>query len=185
MVRPTFLASWPVGDVLGDFHQALETVLHHIVGHDAVEFIGRGAGDGLVFEAAGAVDFGFFDEVEHHLEIVFGFAGEADDEVGAHGQVGNLARQSRMRLSVFSWWAGRRMAFSTFGRGVLERNVEIRQHEAFGHQFHNLIDMGVGVDIVQAHPGAELAQFLGQIVELGLDRTAAIIAFGIDVDAIG
>ena len=46
--------------------------------------------------------------------------------------------------------------------------------------------MRVGVDIMQPYPGAELAQFLGEVIELRLDRPAAIIALGIfDIDAIG
>ena len=76
------------GNVLRHFHQPLESVATHLVGNDAVELIGRRAGDGFVLEAAGPVDFGLLDPVEEEFEILLGLAGEADDEVGANGQIG-------------------------------------------------------------------------------------------------
>ena len=52
-------------------------------------------------------------------------------------------------------------------RGMLEGDVEIGKDLALGHQRDDVGDMRVGVDVVQAHPDAELAEFLGQIEELG------------------
>ena len=81
---------------------------------------------------------------------------------------------------------GAACAFSTSGRGVLERDVEIGQHLALGHQRDDLVDMRVGVDIVQPHPGAELAELLGEVEEFGADLAVAPRALGVfDVDAIG
>ncbi|CLA17435.1 Uncharacterised protein [Mycobacterium tuberculosis] len=42
---------------------------------------------------------------------------------------------------------------------MLERDVEIRQHLALGHQADDFIDMRVGVNVLQPHPCAEFAEF--------------------------
>ncbi len=44
------------------------------------------------------------------------------------------------------------------GLRVLERDVEIGQHLALGHQRDDLVDVRVGIDVVQPHPDAELAE---------------------------
>jgi hypothetical protein len=48
---------------------------------------------------------------------------------------------------------------------VLERHVEIGQHLALGHQRDHVVDVRVRIDVVQAHPHAELAQRLAREVE--------------------
>ena len=85
---------------------------------------------------------------------------------------GQISRQRAMRSSVFSAAAGRRMAFSTDGRGVLEGDVEVGQDLAFRHQRDDAVDVRIGIDVVQAHPGAELAQRLAQIEEARRQRAA-------------
>jgi hypothetical protein len=42
---------------------------------------------------------------------------------------------------------------------VLEGHVEVGQDLALGHQRNQVVDAGIGIDVVQAHPEAELAQF--------------------------
>jgi hypothetical protein len=61
------------------------------------------------------------------------------------------------------------MALSTCRRGVLERNVEIGEDLALGHQRDDVVDMRVGVDVVHAHPYAELAEFARQVEEFRAD----------------
>ena len=56
-------------------------------------------------------------------------------------------------------------ALSTSGTRVLERDVEIGQHLAFRHQRDDLVDVRVGIDVVQPHPDAELAEFAREIEE--------------------
>ena len=69
---------------------------------------------------------------------------------------------------------------------MLEGNVEIGQDLAFRHQRDNVIDMRVGVDIVHPHPGAEFAQLLGHVIELGAHLAATVFTGRIlDIDAIG
>ena len=48
---------------------------------------------------------------------------------------------------------------------MLERHVEIGQHFAVGHQRNDVVDVRVGVDVVQPHPDAELAQFAREVEE--------------------
>ena len=45
---------------------------------------------------------------------------------------------------------------------MLEGNVEIGQHFAFRHQRQHLVDMRIGIDVMQAHPGAEAAERFGE-----------------------
>ena len=69
---------------------------------------------------------------------------------------------------------------------MLEGNVEIRQNLAFGHQPDDLVDMRVGVDVLQPHPGAEFAELLGEIEEFGADLAVLPRAVGVfDIDAVG
>ena len=53
------------------------------------------------------------------------------------------------------------------GMGVLEGDVEIGQDQPLGHQRDQLAHMRVGVDVVQPHPGAEPAQFAGEVGDMG------------------
>ncbi len=150
------------------------------------ELVGARSLDRLVLEAAGPVDPGFVEPVEQHLEIFLRLAGEADDEGGAHGKVrAGLApgMQSLQRLFAMGRAAH---VLQHLRRGVLEGDVQIGKDAALGHQRDDLRDMRVGVDVVEAHPQAELAQFLGQVEELGA-HLALLPDAGLvpDVDAVG
>ena len=69
---------------------------------------------------------------------------------------------------------------------MLERNVEIGQHDAIGHQLDHVIDMRTGVHVMRPDPRAERAELAGEIEELGADVAILPSARGIfDVDAIG
>ena len=50
-------------------------------------------------------------------------------------------------------------------RGVLERNVEVGQDAPSGHQLDDLVDVRIGIDIMQPDPHAELAERGGQILK--------------------
>ena len=88
---------------------------------------------------------------------------------------GQIARHLAMRSSVFSCAAGRRMRFEHLGRGMLERNVEIGQHLALGHQRNHVVDMRVGIDVVQPHPDAEFAERACEIDEFRAARRGRAI----------
>ena len=99
---------------------------------------------------------------------------------------GQISRQRRMRSSVFSRCAGRRMRLQHRRRGVLERDVEIGEDLALRHQRDDLVDMRVGIDVVQADPGAELAERRGEVEEAGPHLALAPEARRVfEVDAVG
>ena len=69
---------------------------------------------------------------------------------------------------------------------MLERHVEIRQHLAVRHQREDVIDVRIGVDVVQPHPDTEFAQRPRQIEEFRPYLAAFPFARGVFyVDAIG
>ena len=45
---------------------------------------------------------------------------------------------------------------------MLQRHIEVRQDQAFGHQRQQVVDMRVGVDVVQSRPGRQLPEFTRQ-----------------------
>src|SRR5215831_1565531 len=49
---------------------------------------------------------------------------------------------------------------------MLKRDIEIGQHLTLCHQRDDLVHMRVGVDVMQPHPGAELAKCAGEIEKL-------------------
>lgn len=57
---------------------------------------------------------------------------------------------------------------------MLKRNIQIRQNFAFCHQFHHLINLRIGVNIMQTDPHSEFTQFARQIDETCLDRLTLI-----------
>ena len=56
---------------------------------------------------------------------------------------------------------------------VLERDVEVGQHLALGHQRDHVVHVRVRIDVVQPHPGAELAEFAREVDEAARDLAAA------------
>ena len=69
---------------------------------------------------------------------------------------------------------------------MLERDVEIGKDEPFGHQRDDLIDMRIGIDIVEPHPGGDSAELAGEIGHvrhhLAALPGARLLA---DIDAVG
>ena len=98
---------------------------------------------------------------------------------------GQISRQPRMRARVCSCAAGVH-APQHVRAGVLKRHVEIGQHLAVRHQRDDLVDVRVGIDVVQPHPDAELAERASEIEEFRPQLAALPLARGIpDVDAVG
>jgi hypothetical protein len=72
------------------------------------------------------------------------------------------------------------------GAGVLEGDVEVGEDAALRHEGDDLVDVGVGVDVVEADPGAEGAQLAAEVEEAGADLAAVPVAGGVaEVDAVG
>ena len=78
-----------------------------------------------------------------------------------------------MRSSVFSACAGPLHQLEHARAAVLERDVEVGQHLALGHQRDHLVHVRVRIDVVQAYPGAERAERTREIREARLHRLAA------------
>ena len=69
---------------------------------------------------------------------------------------------------------------------MLEGDVEIGQDLALGHQRDDLVDMRIGIDVVQPDPRAELAELPGEVEEAGPDLPIAPQArLVLQVDAVG
>ena len=69
---------------------------------------------------------------------------------------------------------------------MLERDVEIGKDLALRHQRDHLVDVRIGVDVVQAHPDAELAELAREIEEARLDLMATPRARRVlDVEPVG
>jgi hypothetical protein len=76
-------------DRLLRLHEALPAALLNLGRHEGeAQLVGRRAFHRLVFERADAVELRFFQPVEQQFEILFGLAGEADDEGRADGEIG-------------------------------------------------------------------------------------------------
>ncbi|CZW95129.1 Uncharacterised protein [Enterobacter hormaechei] len=68
-------------------HKAVPAFLFDLFRYLVRQLVGRCAFNRAVLEAAHAIQTRFFQEVEQHLEIFFGFTREANDEGGAQGQI--------------------------------------------------------------------------------------------------
>ena len=97
------------------------------------------------------------------LELGLGLAGIADDEgraqdeLGAVGApAGDLVEGARARRR------GGPCASAPRG-GCAGRGCRGRAGPPLGHQRDQLADVRVGVDVVQAHPGAERAELAGEV----------------------
>ena len=85
---------------------------------------------------------------------------------------GQASRQARMRSSHFL--AARRALheLQDARARVLERHVEVGKDLALGHQRDHVVDVRIRIDVVQAHPDAELAERLAEVDDMRLQRLA-------------
>ena len=69
---------------------------------------------------------------------------------------------------------------------MLERDVEVGQELALRHQRDRRVHVRVGVDVMQPHPDAELAERLREIEKPRRSGAAAPFARGIfEIDPVG
>ena len=150
------------GDARGQRHHPLEALLLDVGGNLAVH---RGCGralDRLELERADAVELRFLEPGEEIGDVLVGLAGEAEHEGRADREVGNLLAPGADALQHFRV-IGRAPHRAQHVRArVLERDVEIREHQPLGHQRNDIVDVGVGVDVVQPHPGARACRARAQ-----------------------
>src|ERR1019366_4132552 len=141
-------------------------------------------------ERAGAVKIVWSKAGDAAVQVVLvsglGLARKTHDKSGAQRQLGAFLTpllDPRQRLVL----RGRTFhCFKDFRARVLKGNIEIGQDLALDHEANDFIDMRVGVDILQPHPGAEFAELLCQIEKLRADLAVLPRARGIfQIDAIG
>src|SRR5690606_7002440 len=114
-------------DFLLGGHEAMPAFLLDLLRHGAGQVVGGSAVDGLVLEAADAIEPRFLEPFEKQLEILFRLAREADDKRGADGEVrAYFAPTPDALQSLFlrGWPAHRTQHLRA---RVLEGNVEIGQ----------------------------------------------------------
>ncbi len=158
-------------------HESLEALLLERLRHRVGQGVGSRAVHRRIGEGADAIELRGGQEIEQHLEIRVGFARKADDEGAAQGQLGADATP---RLQAFKGILGGGRAFHALQdtrAAVLQRHVEIGQDRPLSHERDQLIDVRIGIDVVQAHPGAQAAQGAGQLGQAG--------AYGLAVPEIG
>jgi hypothetical protein len=152
--------------------------------------VGRGACHRGIGKTPGAVDARLAQEVQQVLELGFGLAREAGDEGRAHDDLRAGLAPALQALEV-ALAAGRALhAAQHVGVGMLERHVQIGQHAPGGHQRQDVVDLRIGIDIVQAHPGAmrlgQIAELVAQFAQAGLHGLAVPEAGAVlQVDAVG
>ncbi len=174
------------GDLLLQLHKALEALFLYLFGHGIRQFVGLGALDRAVFEAADPIQLRLVDKVEQHLEVLLGLAREADDKGGAQGDLGADLAPLLDPLQGALDGAGTLHQFQDARAGMLQRDIEVGQYLAIAHQGDDVIHVRIGVDVVQTHPDIELGQLFAQGHHAGLDRHAVVEAGAVlDVHAIG
>src|SRR5262249_31458909 len=147
-------------------HEAMPALLFHRVGNSGCKLVGERARNRLVTEAADAMELCLIEPIEQESEILFTLAGKADDEGRADGEVWADFAPAGDALQglLLSGWS---FHPAQHGRcGMLKRNIEIGQDLALCHQRDDLVHVRVWVDIMQPHPGAELAKRAGEIEKL-------------------
>ncbi len=106
-----------------------------------------------VGEGAHPVELGFADEVAEFFEFFFGLAGEADDERGAQGQVGDGAAHFRDRAQEDVGSAAALHALQHRGRGVLQRHVHVgADFFVLRDRVEQLAGDFVGIGVEKTHP---------------------------------
>ena len=58
--------------------------------------------------------------------------------------------------------------------GMLEGDVEIGEDQPLGHERDHPVDVRIGIDVMEPHPGAQFAELAGEIGHVGADLAAAL-----------
>ena len=143
-------------------HEAMPALLLHFTGNGRGKIVRRRARDRLVFETADAVERGFVQPFEQKLEILVGLARKSDNEGRADREIRTDLAPARDPLQRFFLRGRPAHALEHVRARMLERDVEIGQHLAVGHQRNDVVDMRVRIDILQPHPDAEFAERLAR-----------------------
>src|SRR5208337_29266 len=162
-----------------DSHEPLIAFGLDLLGDMPLEIAARGPLNILIFKTADARKPGLAKPIEEEREIFFRLARKADDEGRSEPEIGADRAPTLNAIQGFLLvrWAAHRLQH--LRRGVLEGDVEVGEDFAFRHQRQEFVDVGIRVDIMQAHPRAELRQRVAKLRQPRLDRSAAPFAFRI------
>ena len=122
----------------------------HIVRRVVVQARSRRARAGAEDEAEAVVEVNVVDQLHHLVEVVFRLAGEAHDEVAAHGQVGANGAQLAHRALVFHGGVAALHGHQNAVAAVLHGQVQVAGQ---------LGQLGVGLD----QPGREFVGVAGGV----------------------
>jgi hypothetical protein len=115
------------GNLGGQLHETLVTLLLHLFRHRVGNLVGFRAFHRRVRETTDAIEIGLFQPVEQLLELRFGFTREADNERGTNGEIRtNLAPFFDTRQRVLGM---RRTLHARQHRGTAVLETEYRDRE--------------------------------------------------------
>ena len=181
-----FLLQTLGGDLLLKLHKAVPALFFNVFRYLIRQFVGGRAFHRAVLEAADSVEAGFLQEVQQHLEIFFRLAREADDKGRAQGEFRADFAPLLDTRQLTVGGAGTLHHLENARAGVLQRDIEVGQNFAFRHQRDHIINVRIGIDVVQAHPDAKLSQFFAQANHAGFNRHTVVEAAAMfNIDAVG
>src|SRR5271170_5404840 len=160
----------PGADRLLALHEPAPADLLYLLGDlRQAKLIGSRSRYRLIFEGADPVELGLVEPVEKEGEILFGLAGEADDESRAyrHFRAERAPRPDPLKRLFLVAGAAHRLEHTR--GGVLKGRVHIGEHRALRHQADDFVNVRIGIDILQPDPGAQRAEFASKIEEFGPD----------------
>lgn len=118
----------------------------------------RSALDSLELERTDAVELGLLEPRKKIGEILLSFAGKADDEARADSKIGDLRSPVADALQHLCVVRGTAHSAEDIRARMLEWDVQIGKDQPFRHQRNHVVHVRVGVDVMQSHPGPDLAQ---------------------------
>ena len=167
-------------------HERVEPLPLHWLRHLPRHLVRRGAVHVGVGEAPYPVEPRLAQELQQLFELRVRLARKADDERAAQGDVGHRLAPAPDALEGPLRGRGAAHAAQHRRRSMLQRHVEIGQQGTIGHQREQLVDVRIGIDVVQPHPLEQLPQALAQRDQIGWQRLPApLVAAVAEVHAIG
>ncbi|MNC21686.1 hypothetical protein D3C75_696700 [compost metagenome] len=155
-------------------HEAVPALFFYFFWHRIGQFVGGRTFYRAELEATNTIQTRFFQEVEQHLEVFFGFAWEAHNEGGTQRQIrADLTPLlNALQLAINTAWTLHQ--FQNAWAGMLQWDIQIWQDLAFRHQWNHIIHVRIRVNVVQTCPDAEFSQLFTQANHAGFHRLTIV-----------
>ena len=141
------------GDPVLQGGQALKALLDHGLGELVRQVRGGGAGTLGVLEREGGGEARLLDDVQRGLEVLLGFAGEADDDVRGDGGVRDPFPDLVQDAEELGGAVGPLHVLEDLVRAGLQGHVQLRHDVGgFGHGVDDVVGEGGGVRAGEADP---------------------------------